>query len=127
VSSLDFEYQTGSAGTPQEAQNDSWATQDFEAGVPMESNVDEFIQYPWEATPDHADGGVGEALNSSQGVFPWQNSVVTVLQGRVQEAARDYVKRVEGRLPKEVRDDFVRGAGMFDFPVPDEDVDDQLG
>lgn len=94
----------------------------------MESNVEnEFIQYPWEATPDQvAEGGVDAAVRSSQGVFPWQDSVVTVLQSRVQEAARDYVDRVADRLPKEVRDGFVQGAGMFDFPLPDEDLDDHL-
>jgi hypothetical protein len=125
-----FTYESSSASA-QEAANETWATQDFDPGMPMENNVNnEFTQYPWEATPDQVpDGGVTAAIRSSSGVFPWEHSVVTVLQARVQEVAADYVARVQDKLPDGVRDNFVRGAGMFDFPTPldDADLDELLG
>jgi hypothetical protein len=125
-----FPYESNSS-SPRYAPLEAWATQDFDTGVPMENHVNrEFTQYPWEATPDQVPkGGVSAALGSSAGVFPWEHSVITVLQERVQEVAHDYVLRIEPKLPPDVRDDFVHGAGMFDFPMPADDdaLDDLLG
>ena len=117
-----FAYEADQTFEPALAEGDGQATQGFEAQMPMESNVDgEFTSFPWEATPDFIP-------QPSGGVFPLfaGGSVVTVLHRRVQEAAQEYVARVEPQLPEHVRESFVRGAGMFDFETPDEDMDDLL-
>ena len=91
--------------------------------MPMESNVEgDFTSFPWEATPDFEPG-------QSVGVFPpisGGSFVTVVLHARVQEAARAYITRVEAQLPDNVRESFVRGAGMFDFESPPEGLDDLL-
>ncbi len=99
------------------------AIQAFEAGEPMESmDMDpDFPAYPWEASPPF------EAEEGAL-VLPASNWVVTLARPAAPEASRAYLDRITPRLPEDVRDGFVRGAGMFDVPVPpDEDLDDLLG
>jgi hypothetical protein len=117
-----FAYEVDQTFTPPRGEGDVQATHGFEAQMPMESNVEgDFTSFPWEATPDFIP-------QPSGGVFPLfaGGSVVTVLHVRVQEAAQEYVARIESQLPENVRESFVRGAGMFDFDTPDEDLDDLL-
>jgi hypothetical protein len=82
----------------------------------------DFTQYPWETTaPD---------IPSEEAVViaPDRMSIVTVThRRRVQEIAREHIERVSERIPEEeAREGFVRGAGMFDFPAPPGELDDQL-
>jgi len=91
-------------------------------GMSMEAKVDEgFIQYPWEASP---------AFVPEPGVLiapPIGNmSFITTLYRQTGEVTQVYVTRIESQLPEGVREDFVRGTGMFDFAVPP-DIDDMLG
>lgn len=115
----EFLYQASAATAEKAIPSEVWATKDFEAGLPMEDDLN-ISQYPWETTPDF--------ISEPQSVVsPLANAVIiTVPQRRVQEAARDYVLRIQQQLPGEVRDSFTRGTGMFDFPAPP-DIDDQLG
>lgn len=118
-----FDYQDSMASA-EHAPASVRGTQDFETDLPMmEHNMEqEFTQYPWEATmPDFTP-------NESVVVVPERMSIVAVTHQRAQVIARDYVESVSERIPEEdAREGFVRGAGMFDFPAPDADLDDLLG
>jgi hypothetical protein len=95
------------------------------AEMPMsEDHMEEeqFTQYPWEATaPDDLPS------DEAAVVVPERMSIVTVTQRRVREIAHEHIERVSESIPEEeAREGFVRGAGMFDFPAPPGELDDQL-
>jgi hypothetical protein len=120
MSTFRFEANPASA---EEAIAGSGGIQGTEAGMPMsEDHMErEFTQYPWEATAPEF------RSEDSVVIAPDRMSIVTVTLQRAREIAREHIERASERIPEEeAREGFVRGAGMFDFPAPPADLDDQL-
>ena len=113
-----FQYET-SAATARMLPNEGWATKDFEVLQPMNSEMD-VPNYPREVTPDFV-------VDQSGFVSPLADVLlITATRVAIQEATREYVRRIGPELPDDVREGFVQCAGMFDFAAPP-DLDDQLG
>jgi len=114
----DFQYEPSAATVVSDLPNEGWATSDFEASRSIEGDVN-IPQYPWEVTPNFLP-------EPSVMVTPFANVlIITAPQGRAQEAAHEYVQRIQSQLPERVRASFTNGTGMFDFPAPP-DIDDHL-
>lgn len=112
-----FELTPVGATAESDLPNEGWATSDFDVDQSIEVDM-QIPQYPWEVTPDFA-------IEPSAFVSPFANTLLIAGHDRVEEAARDYLNRVQGRLPEDVRESFTSGAGMFHFPAPP-DLDDHL-
>lgn len=88
----------------------------FLVDVPMEADMEqEFPALPWEANRETV------PLDPSSTVSSVGNDVSIVAPPSQARAARSYIQGVASRLPEEAREAVVRGAGLFDFPVPDDD------
>lgn len=83
----------------------------------MEDSID---RLPWEATPPFE-------TEASGGASPWDNcQFVTPSPSSQQRAVQRYLRDVAPRLPDDVREGFVRGAGRFDAPASEDDGLDDL-
>jgi hypothetical protein len=88
----------------------------FLVDLPMETDMEqEFSALPWEAN------GETVPLDPPSTVSSVGNDVSIVAPASQARAARRYIQGVASRLPEETREAVVRGAGLFDFPVPDDD------
>lgn len=114
----DFQYESSAATVDSDIPNEGWATSDFKTDPSIEDEMN-ISQYPWEVTPDFLP-------EPSAMVTPFANVlIITAPQSRAQEAAQEYVERVQARLPDRLRESFTNGTGMFSFPAPP-DIDGQL-
>jgi len=93
----------------------------FAVDVPMESAMErEFPALPWEANRQTI------PLDPPSTVSSVGANVTIVVPPTAVRAARRYMESIAPRLPADVREAIIQGAGLFDFPAPDDDDLDGL-